>query len=146
MSTMLPFWFWQPWAFNVKQWSKLNSRFLIRFLCFLNQSLLSMKISMMFELVASFTFRAALILNRLDPTRCLNYSSGILVHTDMITSHSCCIIVGCQSRCKSPVPLHPKGALLYCDLVAVEAMWLQWTRCHVQETILRSSEFCDMVH
>ncbi len=48
--------------------------------------------------------------------------------------------------CKSPVPPHPKGALLDWDLVTVEAIWVKWTHCHVQETSLRWFELCDMVH
>ncbi len=48
--------------------------------------------------------------------------------------------------CKSLVPPHPKGALLDWDLVTVEAIWVKWTHCHVQETSLRWFELCDMVH
>ncbi len=40
----------------------------------------------------------------------------------------------------------PKGALLDWDLVTVEAIWVKWTHCHVQETSLRWFELCDMVH
>ncbi len=36
------------------------------------------------------------------------HSSEILVHIDTIASRSCCRFVGCES----PVPPHPKGALL----------------------------------
>jgi len=39
------------------------------------------------------------------------------------------------SCCKSPVPPHPKGALL-----PVETIWVYWTHCHVQETSLRRLE------
>ncbi len=28
----------------------------------------------------------------------------------------------------------------------VEAIWVKWTNCHVQETSLRWFELCDMVH
>ncbi len=49
-------------------------------------------------------------------------------------------------RCESPVPPHPKGALLDWDLVTVEVIWVKWTHCHVQETSLRWFELCDMVH
>jgi len=45
---------------------------------------------------------------------------------------------------KSPFPPHPKGALLDWELVAVEAIWVQWTHCHVQETSLIWFELCDM--
>ncbi len=45
---------------------------------------------------------------------------------------------------ESLVPPHPKGALLDWDLVTVEAIWVKWTHCHVQETSLRC--ICDMVH
>ncbi len=48
--------------------------------------------------------------------------------------------------CESPVPPHPKDALLDWDLVNVEAIWVKWTHCHVQETSLRWFELCDMVH
>ncbi len=47
---------------------------------------------------------------------------------------------------ESPIPPHPKGALLDWDLVTVEAIWVKWTHCHVQETSLRWFELCDMVH
>ncbi len=30
---------------------------------------------------------------------------------------------------------HPKGALLDWDLVTVEAIWVKWTHCHVQEPV-----------
>ncbi len=46
--------------------------------------------------------------------------------------------------CESPVPPHHKDALLDWDLVIVEAIWVKWTHCHVQET--RWFELCDMVH
>ncbi len=36
--------------------------------------------------------------------------------------------------------------LLDWDLVTVEAIWVKWTHCHVQETSLRWFELCDMVH
>ncbi len=48
--------------------------------------------------------------------------------------------------CKSPVPPHPKCALLDWDLVTVEAIWVKWTHCHVQEISLRWFKLCDMVH
>ncbi len=41
---------------------------------------------------------------------------------------------------------HPKYALLDWDLVTVEAIWVKWTYCHVQETSLRWFELCDMLH
>ncbi len=44
------------------------------------------------------------------------------------------------------LPFHHKCALLDCDLVTVEAIWVNWTHCHVQETSLRWFELCDMVH
>ncbi len=47
---------------------------------------------------------------------------------------------------ESPVPPHPKDALLDLDLVTVEAIWVKWNHCHVQETSLRWFELCDMVH
>ncbi len=45
-----------------------------------------------------------------------------------------------------PFPPHPKGALLDWDLVTVEAIWVKWTHCHVQETSPRWLKLCDMVH
>ncbi len=44
-----------------------------------------------------FAFRTALILHGIDSTRCWKNSSEILVHIDMIASHSCCRFVGCTS-------------------------------------------------
>ncbi len=55
-----------------------------------------------------FAFRTALILRGIDSKRCWKYSSEILVHIDMIASRSRCRFVGCES----PVPPHPKCALL----------------------------------
>ncbi len=63
----------------------------------------------------------------------------------MRASRSCCRFVGCTSM-MCPVPPHPKGALLDWDLMTVEAIWVKWTHCHVQETSLRWFELCDMVH
>lgn len=47
--------------------------------------------------------------------------------------------------CKSPIQPHPKDDLLDWDLVNVVAIWVQWTPCLVQETILRWFELFDMV-
>lgn len=47
--------------------------------------------------------------------------------------------------CDSPVPLHPKGALLEWNLVVMEAIWVQWTLRHVQETIVRILKPCNML-
>ncbi len=44
-----------------------------------------------------FAFRTALILRGIDSTRCWKHSSEILVHIDMIASHSCCRFVDCSS-------------------------------------------------
>ncbi len=87
-----------------------------------------------------FTFRTALILRDTDSTRCWKHSSEILVHIDMIASHSCCRFVGYTSMMWISVPPHPKGALL-----TVDAIWVKWTHCHVQETSLRWFELCDSV-
>lgn len=46
--------------------------------------------------------------------------------------------------CESPVPSHPKGALLNWE--TLELIWVQWTHCHFQETRLRWSGPCYMVH
>ncbi len=40
-----------------------------------------------------FVFRTTLILRGIDLTRCWKHSSEILVHIDMIASHSCCRFV-----------------------------------------------------
>ncbi len=45
----------------------------------------------------TFAFRSALILHGIYSTRCRKHSSEILVHIDMISSHSCCRFVGCTS-------------------------------------------------
>ncbi len=44
-----------------------------------------------------FAFKNALILRGIVSTRCWKRSSDILVHIDMIVSHSCCRFVGCTS-------------------------------------------------
>ncbi len=69
-----------------------------------------------------FAFRTSLILLGIDSTRFWKHSSEILVHIDMIAA---------SPWCESPVPPHPKGALLDWDLVTVEAIWVKWTHCHV---------------
>ncbi len=45
----------------------------------------------------TFVFRSVLILRGMDSTRCWKHSSEMLVHIDMIASHSCCRFVGCTS-------------------------------------------------
>ncbi len=45
----------------------------------------------------AFVFRTALILRGINSTRCWKHSSEILVHIDMIASHSCCRFVVCTS-------------------------------------------------
>ncbi len=70
----------------------------------------------------TFAFRTALILRGIDSTMCWKHSSEMLVHIDRIASHSCCRF----SDCESPVPPHPKGALLDWNLVTVEAVWVKW--------------------
>ncbi len=64
----------------------------------------------------------------------MKHSSEILVHIDMIASAD---LSDTHPWCKSPVPPHPKSALLDWDLVTVEAIWVKWTHCHVQESSLR---------
>ncbi len=44
-----------------------------------------------------FAFRTALILRGTGSKRCWKHSSEILVHIDMIASHSCCRFVGCTT-------------------------------------------------
>ncbi len=96
---------------------------------------------------------------------CRLYSDGLALGVWFMTS--CCCLVEFGFSCfnhasieswfanysvldilqyESPVPPHPKGALLDWDLVTVEAIWVKWTHCHVQETSLRWFELCDMVH
>lgn len=36
--------------------------------------------------------------------------------------------------------------LLECDLVTMEAVWVKWTDCHVQEGSVRWFELCDVAH
>lgn len=48
--------------------------------------------------------------------------------------------------CVSPVPLHPKGAVLDCDLVTVESICIHWTQCHVQDTSVRYEIYEMMRH
>ncbi len=48
--------------------------------------------------------------------------------------------------CESPSYTTSKGALLDWDLVTVEAIWVKWTHCHVQETVWDWFELCDMLH
>ncbi len=73
------------------------------------------------------------------------YSSEILVHIDMIATHSCCRFVGCTSmmwisrsttsqRCSTGLRSGNCGGYLS-----------KWTH-YVQETSLRWFELCDMVH
>ncbi len=68
---------------------------------------------------------------------CPTHSPAAVGRIDMIAS---------RSRWESPVPPHPKGALLDWDLVTVEVIWVKWTHRHVQETSLRWFELCDTVH
>ncbi len=53
--------------------------------------------SCQYQVWPTFAFRTALILHGIDSTRCWKHSSEILVHIDMITSHSCSRFVGCTS-------------------------------------------------
>ncbi len=66
------------------------------------------------------------------------WHDSITVSADLIKSAA-------HPWCESPVPPHPKGALLDWDLVTVEDIWVKWTHCHVQETSLRWFELCDMM-
>lgn len=45
----------------------------------------------------------------------------------------------------SPVPRHPKGALLDWHLATVAAISVQWSHCHVRETTFRWSDLCEIV-
>ncbi len=45
------------------------------------------------------------------------------------------------------LPFHHIPKLLYwIEIWWLEAIWVKWTHCHVQETSLRWFELCDMVH
>ncbi len=68
--------------------------------------------------------------------------SKVLFCTNRIYNR--CILTA-NPWCESPIPPHPKGALLDWDLVTVEAIWVKWSHCHVQETSLRWFELYDMV-
>ncbi len=103
----------------------------------------------MYRVGPPFAFRTALILCGIDSTMLWKHSSEILVHIDMITSRSCCRFVGCTSIIRisrSTTSQRCSILLLDWDLVTVEAIWVKWTHCHVQETSLRWFELCDMVH
>ncbi len=70
-----------------------------------------------------------------------------LVHIDMIVSRSCCRFVGCTSMMqifRSTTSQRCSIGLRSGD--CVEAIWVKWTHCHVQETSLRWFELCDRVH
>ncbi len=58
----------------------------------------------------------------------------------MIASRSCCRFVSCTSM------MRISRSTTSQDLVTVEAIWVKWTHCHVQETSLRWYLLCDMVH
>ncbi len=94
----------------------------------------------------AFAFRTALILRGIDSARSWKHYSEIL--SILIWSHHAVAadLSAAHPWCESPVPPHPKGALLDWDLVTVEPIWVKWTHCHVQETSLRWFELCDMVH
>ena len=64
----------------------------------------------------------AFILRGIDSTKCWKHSSEILVHADMMASLS-----ATHPWRASPVPPHPKAALLDRDLLTVEAIEVQWT-------------------
>ncbi len=75
-----------------------------------------------------------------NSTRCCKHSSEILVHIDMIASRSCCRFVGCMSMIRisrSTTSQRCSILLLDWDLVTVEAIWVKWTHCYVQEPSLR---------
>ncbi len=93
-----------------------------------------------------FSFRTALILRGIVSTRCWKHSSEILVHIDMIASRGCYRFVGCTSMMWISRSTTSQRCSIDWDLVTVEAIWVKWTHCHVQETSLRWFELCDMVH
>ncbi len=93
-----------------------------------------------------FAFRTALILRGIDSTRCCKHSSEILSILIWLHHAVAADLSAVHPWCESLVPPHPKRALLDWDLVTVEAIWVKWTHCHVQETSLRWFDLCDMVH
>ncbi len=93
-----------------------------------------------------FSFRTVLILRGIVSTRCWKHSSEMLVHIDMIASRSCYRFVGCTSMMWISRSTTSQRCSIDWDLVTVEAIWVKWTHCHVQETSLRWFELCDMVH
>ncbi len=93
-----------------------------------------------------FALRTTLILHSIDSTRCWKHYSEILVILIWYHHTVAADLSAAPPWCESPVPPHPKGALLDWDLVTVEVIWVKWTHCHVQETSLRWFELCDMVH
>ncbi len=64
----------------------------------------------------------------------------------MIASRSCCKFVGWTSMMWISRSTRSQRCSIDWDLVTVEAIWVKWTHCHVQETSLRGFELCDMVH
>ncbi len=92
-----------------------------------------------------FCLQNCLILGGIDSTSVWKHSSEILVHIDMIVSHSCCRFVGCTSMMWISRSTTSQRSSIDGDLVTVEVIWVKWTHCHVQETSLRWL-LCDMVH
>lgn len=82
----------------------------------------------------SFAFRSALILHDTDSTSSWKHSSEIWVRTGMIALHSCCKTRQLHFHVDA-IAFH-QIQNLDCDLVTVEATWVQWGHCHVHETSL----------
>ncbi len=93
-----------------------------------------------------FAFRTALIFHGIDSTRCWNISQRFWSILTWYHHAVAADLSAAHPWCKFTVPPHPKSALLDWDLVTVEAVWVKWTHCHVQETSLIWFELCDMVH
>lgn len=64
-----------------------------------------------------------LIIHCIDSTSCSNHSSELLVHIDMMPSHTWCRFGSCTYMMWIFVPLPLKGALSDRDLANVEVNW-----------------------
>lgn len=60
--------------------------------------------------------------------------------------HRAAAFVSCGSMMQICSSTTFKGAPMDWDLVNVEAVWVQWAYCNIQETSLRLSEICEKAH
>lgn len=91
-----------------------------------------------YTLLVPFKVRTVLIPHGMDSIMCRKNCWEILVHINMIASHSCC------RWCESPVPPHPKDAPLDWLLLTVEPIWVHWT--HYQKQSSRMAAYKDLLH